>query len=95
MKAGKLITGLVSGAAIGAAIGLLFAPKKGTDTRKKITETGDSYLKGAKGRMNEMADSLNQKVEAIKERSKAGLSNNKVEEKYHETKADVHDMRAS
>jgi len=95
MKAGKLITGLVSGAAVGAAIGLLFAPKKGADTRKSITESGDSYLKGAKGKFNDLSDSLNQKVEAIKERSKAGMSNSKVEEKLHDTKADIHDMRAS
>lgn len=95
MKAGKLITGLVSGAAIGAAIGLLFAPKKGADTRKKITDTGDSYLKDAKGKINVLSDSLNQKVEAIKERSKAAMSDSKVEEKFHDTKADIHDKRAS
>ena len=73
----------------------MFAPKKGADTRKKITETGDSYLKGAKGRITDLSDSLNQKVEAIKERSKAATSNSKVEEKFHDTKADIHDMRAS
>jgi gas vesicle protein len=87
MKVGKLITGLVSGAAVGAAIGLLFAPKKGADTRKKITETGDSYLKDAKGKFNVLSDSLNEKVEAIKEKSKAATSDSKVEEKSHDMKA--------
>ena len=36
MKVGKLIVGLVSGAVAGAAAGLLFAPKKGSETRKEI-----------------------------------------------------------
>lgn len=68
MNAGKFITGLLSGAAIGAVVGLLFAPKKGAVTRRKLTETSDSYIKGAKSKFNDFTDTLNEKVESVKEK---------------------------
>ena len=38
MSSSKLITGLFIGAAAGLMLGILFAPDKGTVTRKKIAE---------------------------------------------------------
>ncbi|MCJ7758083.1 MAG: YtxH domain-containing protein [Gillisia sp.] len=68
MNAGKFITGLLSGAAIGAVVGLLFAPKKGAVTRRKLTETSDTYIKGAKSKFNDFTDTLNEKADTLKEK---------------------------
>lgn len=93
MKAGKMLVGLVSGAALGAVVGLLFAPKKGKDIRKKIGKTSENYINDAKSKFNDFSDNLNDKVEALKAKTKAGLSDSKLEEKYYDAKKDIHDMK--
>ena len=40
----KLITGLVAGALVGAAIGLLAAPKPGDETRKVVRDKAGAYF---------------------------------------------------
>lgn len=95
MKAGKLLVGLLSGAAAGAAVGILFAPKKGADTRKAISETGDRYVRDTKGKFNEFSDSLNHKMEALKNKTKANFASSKSKEKVNEAKAEIHEMKAS
>jgi len=39
---GNTILGIVAGTAIGATLGILFAPDKGSETRKKIAEKAES-----------------------------------------------------
>jgi gas vesicle protein len=49
-------TGLFVGAAAGAIAGILFAPDKGTETRRKITE-----------KTNEFKDDISEKIDHLKE----------------------------
>jgi len=92
MKSGKLLLGLLSGAVAGAVVGLLYAPNKGKDTRKAITDKGDDYIKGANKSINDFTDSVNHKMEAFKARTKATLSDSKSEEKINKAKAEMHDV---
>ena len=51
MKGLGLFVAFLGGAALGAAAGLLLAPEKGADTRKRIVDEG-----------NRLADKLNDKL---------------------------------
>ncbi|MFC6861064.1 YtxH domain-containing protein [Zunongwangia atlantica] len=92
---GKILIGLLSGAAAGVAAGLLFAPKKGKDTRKAIAKTSDDYYKGARGKVTDFSDSVGHKIDALKARTKASFTTSKSEEKINEAKAEIHEMKAS
>lgn len=79
MKAGKILLGIISGAAAGAVAGMLFAPKKGTDTRQKISDKSNQYVTGAKNKYNEYMGKASGKYDNLK--SKASRKTKKMEEK--------------
>lgn len=41
MKSKHVVIGLIAAAAVGALVGTLFAPDKGSETRKKIKDAAD------------------------------------------------------
>jgi len=59
MNSGKIITAFVVGAAVGAALGILFAPDKGSETRKKINDEGKKMSDAIKNKFNEMKEKMN------------------------------------
>ena len=58
MSTGKVVLGTMAGLAIGAIAGILFAPEKGSTTRKQIMDKGDDYVDGLKSKYDKFCDSL-------------------------------------
>jgi len=75
MNSGKLISGLLIGAAAGAILGVLFAPDKGTETRRKISKKSTDLSDGLKEKFNEFVDSVSNRYDDVKE-SADGLFEN-------------------
>jgi gas vesicle protein len=69
MSAGKMLLGIMAGAAAGAALGILFAPDKGTETRKRIAEKSDEYAGQVKEKFNGVVDNLSKKMDDVKSRA--------------------------
>ncbi len=61
MKSGKVLLGVLAGAAAGAIAGILFAPDKGSRTRKQIVDKGEDYADGLKQKIDEMTAVLSKK----------------------------------
>ncbi|HEX2967675.1 MAG TPA: YtxH domain-containing protein [Bacteroidales bacterium] len=81
MSSGKLILGVLAGVAVGAALGILFAPDKGSETRKKIVEAGEDYVDSVKEKFNQVVDSMNEKFEKVKDDVEKGVSGAKKAKK--------------
>lgn len=61
MSTAKVIVGVLAGVAVGAAIGILFSPDKGVNTRKKITKKGEDMMHEFEDGLSEIYDALSKK----------------------------------
>lgn len=52
------LLGFLAGASLGAVMGILFAPDKGEETRKKIKKSADEFGSEFKSSVNEKVDFL-------------------------------------
>ena len=87
MNTGKIVIGTLAGLAIGAIAGLLFAPEKGSTTRKQIKDKSDDYANKIKSKFDGIVDSLTQKFESTKKVAENLTEKGKA--KYDEAKIDV------
>jgi gas vesicle protein len=49
----KILVALAAGIAVGGVLGVLFAPEKGSETRKKISEEGKKIVDNVKNKFRE------------------------------------------
>ena len=68
MKGLNILAAFIGGAAIGAALGILFAPEKGEDTRQKIKDIlREKGINLNRSEMDELLDKIAAEVkEAVK-----------------------------
>jgi gas vesicle protein len=70
MSTGKVITGILAGAAAGAILGVLFAPDKGSETRAKIAQKSSELTDAIKEGYGKVAEAVTNNYEAMKENAK-------------------------
>ncbi len=77
MSSGKLLLGVLAGIAAGAALGILLAPEKGSDTRRKISKKGDDYVDVLKDKFNNFLESITDTVDAAKDEAEGLMEKGK------------------
>jgi gas vesicle protein len=89
-KTGALL-GFLIGAAAGAAIGILYAPDKGVDTRHKIKDKAQKTTDDLKVTLSHKIDELSNFISRFADDTKAKVSEleRKSQQEVKETKANV------
>jgi gas vesicle protein len=84
----KIIGAILVGAAVGVVIGMLMAPDKGSETRKKLADDANDMAHGAEEEIKEVIDTIKKKVSEMEKTLSQGLDKAKemVEEKAHQIK---------
>jgi gas vesicle protein len=73
-KKNEILLSLGIGLAVGGILGVLFAPDKGSETRRKISESGSNLKKGFKDKLNLSKQKVNKFKDELVE-SLDGLDN--------------------
>ncbi len=88
MNTGKMILSIAVGVAAGAVIGVLLAPDKGSETRKRISDKSNKYADGLKQEFSDLVENMLNKFDSIKSEAEnlAHKGMNKVEDAKNATK---------
>lgn len=74
MSKGNVLLGVLAGAAIGALVGVLYAPEKGSETRRKIAKKKDELIDGITNKFNNIIETVTESFDEVKEEA-AGFKN--------------------
>ena len=74
-NAAKVAGALLVGAAIGGALGLLFAPHKGSETRRRIAGQADDLTAGMKEKFDDILNEIKSEMEKVKNMADSCIKN--------------------
>lgn len=93
MSTGKVLLGTVAGIAAGAILGVLFAPDKGSATRKKIMDCGHDYADGFTSKCKDIANSISETFQGAKEDAQGLVEKGKA--KFDDLKQEAKDAASN
>ncbi len=73
MARGRIILGVLAGLAVGAIVGILIAPDKGSATRKKLIHKGETYVDNLKEKINSILTDGKKRFERVRESSSQSM----------------------
>ena len=79
MKNSKVMLGVIAGASVGALLGLLFAPEKGSETRRNISNKKDTIADSLKEKFEEFLNVYTRKYENAYSKAKGVINEGKSE----------------
>ncbi|CAD0006381.1 MULTISPECIES: YtxH domain-containing protein [Flavobacterium] len=93
MKTSSTILGILGAAAAGAFLGVLFAPDKGSETRKKIKDKSKDYGDNLKGKVDGILSTLSTNGKDIIEEGKAKF--NQVKDDFNSIKDEAKTVKTN
>ena len=67
MSSSKTVLGFLAGAAVGSILGILFAPDKGEETRRKISETYTDLSDTIRNKVADLVDTIKNEYGNVKD----------------------------
>jgi len=74
----KVVVSVLSGLAVGSILGILFAPNKGTKTRKRILKKGVEFKDEIKSKFEDLYNEIADKYELVIEETKEYMEDHKA-----------------
>jgi gas vesicle protein len=65
MESNKVVVGVLAGVAIGAIVGVLFAPAKGSKTRKRVMHKATAYKEELQSKIEDVVAGVSEQYDAL------------------------------
>lgn len=80
MSTKKLMIGVLAGTALGAVLGILFAPDKGSTTRRRFSKKSYDYSEELEEKFNDLIESITEQFQTVVEEVNQMAEKGKIKE---------------